>query len=60
MKKLDYDSGEDIFDLKIGDYERWKVMKSDFPKVLRIINKKHNLNLIIKKKENQDLDWALK
>lgn len=61
FKKIDYDSGEEIFDLKIVgglDNGRWKCMKSDFYKILRIINDKYNLNLIIKRKSDIDISWA--
>lgn len=62
FKRIDYDSGEEIFDLKIiSGYgtERWKAMRSDFPRVIKILNKKYNLNLIIKERGNSDIGWAL-
>lgn len=57
---------EDIYELIIKDQEgrkieEWKCLKRDFPEVMRIIVKKHGLEVkIIQKKVrgDRDLDWA--
>lgn len=57
---------EDIFELVIKDetgrkIEEWKCLKTDFPKVMKIISDKHGLNVkvIIKgtERRERDLDW---
>jgi len=54
---------EEIFTTVVEDQdgrklEEWKVMKRDYPKVVKILNNKFGLNMIIKdKKEDRDLDW---
>jgi hypothetical protein len=55
---------EEIFTLIIQDesgkvIEKWTMLKKDFNKTLRILDNKYGLN-IWKKKENKDLDWAIK
>jgi len=55
---------EEIFEIKILDIDgqrigEWKCMKTDFPKVVKILNKKYGMKMFIKVKENgRDLDWA--
>ena len=39
--------------------EKWTCLKRDFHKVVSILDKKYGLN-VWKKRENKDLDWALK
>ena len=65
FKKIRY--GEDItwelkgLDLDGKKLEKWKFMNCDFPKVIKIINKKYGMGMYIKiKNEDKDLDWALK
>ena len=55
---------EEIFETTIRDLDgrkigEWKVMKSDYPEVLKIINNKFGLGLVIKKKSPEDLGWAI-
>lgn len=39
---------------------RWKVMKQDYPNVVKILTKQFGLNVkVIDKKPKTDLDWAL-
>lgn len=38
--------------------EKWTIMKSDFYKVIRMLNEKYGLN-VFKKKDDRDLDWAM-
>jgi len=55
---------EEIFETIIKDcdgrkIEEWRVMKSDYPKVLKIINSKYGLGIIIRDKSvPRDLDWV--
>lgn len=54
---------EDIFILVIQDQngrekEKWTVMKRDFHKVIRILNKKYGLGIYSNDKDN-DLEWAM-
>lgn len=62
FKRLDYNSGEEVFEIKVLSggvtSENWKVMKKDFFKVLRILNEKYSLGLIIRKVKDKDLSWA--
>ena len=68
FKRIIYNGGEEIFETKIQDgtgreIAKWKVMKSDFGKALRFMNKKFGLNLVIKERrepreEFDDLSWA--
>jgi len=40
--------------------EKWKVMKQDYPDVVKILSNKFGLNMrIIKKETKKDLDWAV-
>jgi len=57
---------EEIFETYVKDcygkrLEKWVVLKEDFVGVVKILNKKYGLGLIIKKKgdepEDRDLDW---
>ena len=67
FKRLNYGGSEEIFELKVFDgtgreIGRWKNMKSDFGKTLKMVNRKYSLNLVIKERRiingNEDLDWA--
>lgn len=63
FSKINYGSGEEIFETTVQDgsgriLDKWKCNKKDFFKVARILNKKYGLNLIIKERKDQDLDWA--
>jgi len=55
---------EELFETIVYDQygtrlERWKCMKKDFPKVVKILTNKFGLKMVIKdKKEDLDLDWA--
>ena len=64
FSRITYNGREEIFETIVQDgtgrvIEKWKCMKKDYPSVLKILNKKLNLNLIIKEKKKTDLDWAL-
>ncbi|HUS51675.1 MAG TPA: hypothetical protein VMZ91_16025 [Candidatus Paceibacterota bacterium] len=61
FSKIDYNSTEEIFDVKIEDgsgkvLDRWKFQKKDFPKWARIIANKYGIN--IKIKDISDLSWT--
>lgn len=62
FKRINYDSGEAVFEIIVRDTtgvpEKWKFMKSDASKVLSILNEKYNLGLIIRRRNNNDLEWA--
>ena len=65
IQKIRYGT-EEIFEIKIIDVMgnkagSWKCMKSDFPEVIKILNKKYGLNMYIKTKkdDNRDLDWIV-
>ena len=65
FKKISKNGNEEIFTTIVQDgtgkvIEKWKTMKRDYVNVLRILNNKHDLGLIIKDKKDRDLDWALK
>jgi hypothetical protein len=54
---------EEIFIVVVQDpsgsiKEKWTIMKSDFNKVVRLLNEKYGLN-IYKNKKDKDLDWAM-
>ena len=57
---------QEMFKVEVRDLygrllENCHVMKRDFPKVVRILNDKFGLNMIITDKgTNKDLDWAIK
>ena len=61
FSKIDYNSSDEIFDIKIMDNERvlekWKFQKTDFPKWVNIISKKYGIQMRIK--QDIDLDWAM-
>ncbi len=62
IRKVRYDSGENIVEVKIKDetrreIENWKLMLSDLPEWFNIMKNKYGLKL---KKRNTDLDWAIK
>lgn len=62
--RINYNGEEEIFETIVSDgtgkvIEKWKCMKRDYVKVLKILNKKLSLNLIVKEVKNRDLDWAL-
>jgi len=64
FSRINYNGKEEIFETVVQDgtgrvLEKWKCMKRDYVKVLRILNNKFDLNLIIKEKKKTDLDWAL-
>jgi len=45
-----------------NELDSWKVMKKDYPRVLRILNKKYGLGIYIidkKNKKDKDLNWAI-
>lgn len=54
---------EEIFEVVIKDsfgrrLDSWKVHKSDFIKVIRILNQKYNIGLTVKEKDrDRDLEW---
>jgi len=56
---------EELFEVSVKDLdgkklENWRVMKRDFPRVVKILNKKFGLGMIIiDKKRKTDLDWAI-
>lgn len=67
FKRINYGGSEEIFELRVLDgtgreVGKWKNMKSDFVKTLKMINKKYGFNWIIKERRrepvDQDLDWA--
>ncbi len=70
FKRINYSGTEEIFETKVQDgtgreIGKWKVMKSDFGKALRFMNKKFGLNLVIREKRQEqrekdfdDLSWA--
>ncbi len=65
FKKIRGFESEEIFETKITDgtgrvLSKWKVLKEDFPSVMRILNDKFGLGLIIMKKKDRDLAWAMK
>jgi len=56
---------EEIFETKVQDGDgrevaKWKVLKRDYPNVVRILNNKFGLNIkVIDLKKDKDLDWAI-
>ena len=59
FSKIDYNSTDEIFDIKIIDssgmtLEKWKFQKKDFPRFINIISKKYGINL----RKKSDLDWT--
>jgi len=59
FSKIDYNSTEEIFEIKVIDgsgavLERWKFQKKDFSKFANIISRKYGINLKIP----SDLDWT--
>ena len=59
FSKIDYNSSDEIFEIKIIDnsgmlLERWKFQKRDFAKFANIISKKYGIS----HKKPTDLDWA--
>ena len=59
FSKIDYNSTDEIFEIKITDnsgmlLERWKFQKKDFAKFANIISKKYGIAL----KKPTDLDWT--
>jgi len=51
-----------IKDENANELDSWKVMKKDYPRVLRILNKKYGLGIYIidkKNKKDKDLNWAI-
>jgi len=66
FSRIKSNGSEEIFITEVQDgnhktLEKWVVNKRDYPQVLRILNNKFGLNLIIKERiRDTDLDWALK
>jgi len=65
FKKIRGNEGEIIIETKVVEgitnrvLSRWKVLKEDFPSVVRILNEKFNLGIIKRKrKEDKDKDLA--
>ena len=61
FKKIRYNTGEEIFDLKIKDttgatINKWVFMKHDFEKVVGIVKSKFGIS---KNNKGNDLDWAM-
>jgi hypothetical protein len=63
MKKLriDYNRGDEIIEIIIRDssgakIDTFKSSMKDFPRILRIIERKYGLNL----KKDRDIDWLKK
>ena len=59
FSKIDYNSTDEIFEIKIIDgsgmvLEKWKFQKKDFPKFASIISNKYGITL----KKKSDLDWT--
>lgn len=57
---------EEIFETRVQDgtgreVAKWKVLKRDYPSVVRILNNKFGLGIKIidKKKNDKDLEWAM-
>lgn len=58
---------EEIFttiveDIDGRELEKWKSMKKDYKKVIRGLNKRYGLGLVIidkKQKKDKDLNWAI-
>ena len=56
---------EEIFETKVQDgsgreVAKWKVLKRDYPNVVRILNNKFGLNIkVIDLNKDKDLDWAM-
>lgn len=66
FKKIRGLQSEEIFETKVTDgtgrlLSKWKVLKDDFPSVVKILNDKFNLDIKIirkkKKDEDRDLEW---
>jgi len=62
FKKIQGIDSEEIFETKVTDgtgrfLAKWVVLKEDFPNVVRILNDKFNLKMIIKKKQDRDIEW---
>lgn len=63
FKKIKYNSGREIFHLKVQDptgavLDKWVVMKDDFNKMVDIIKKKYGLKGK-KISEEDDLSWIV-
>ena len=54
-----------VFELKAwdkdgGKIEQWKIMKQDFPRVIKLIAKKYGFRIYVKEGQcSSDLDWAI-
>lgn len=63
FKKIKGLESEEIFETKVTDgtgklLSKWKVLKEDFPSVVRILNEKFGLKMVIKRiTKDRDLDW---
>lgn len=62
------DGNEELFITIVKDemgneIDKWKVLKRDYKKVVRLLNTKYGLNLVVidkkKPKKEKDLDWAI-
>jgi len=68
FKKIRGLQSEEIFETKVTDgtgrlLSKWKVLKADFPSVVKILNDKFNLDIRIirmkkeEKDKDRDLEW---
>jgi len=62
FSKIKHGQNEEIFETIVTDgtgreLEKWRCNKKDYFKVIKILNNKFGLNLIIKNKSERDLDW---
>ena len=66
FSKIRSGGNEEIFITEVQDgnhktLDKWVCNKKDYFKVIRILNNKFGLNLIIKERtRDTDLDWALR
>lgn len=68
FKKIKGIDSEEIFETKVTDgtgrlISKWKVLKDDFPAVIRILDEQFGLNLRkkgIETNKDKDLEWAMK
>ncbi len=59
FKKIRYNSGKEIFEIKIKNSDgsiigKWVFMKDDFPKWVKIMERKYGIET---KEKDRDLDW---
>lgn len=67
FKKIRPGGSEEIFETKVTDgdgklLDKWKVLKRDFPAVVKILNEKYSLcmKIFLNKKDKKELDWAFR